>query len=738
MKMKILSLALLFPVIFFTCNITALAYDHNGDTAVQPTAIEANVGAVQQTGTGDETGTQQNQPTDTGPATSGQQQPGEDNSKDNSIPEEGTSKTSVPENTGNIEEPMGSSKYGDGNNEIYDSGSAANTPSKNSFGQKSAALQPGTISVDKTAAPTTGERTYELRLDVNGTPPVRPVDVVIVIDSSGSMGLGGSPTPMDQAKSAAINFAKSIIDGNPNSRVGVVEFYDTSSIKKFERINGHRQTLTHNLSLVTSAINDIRAGGGTNTQSGFLSAGDVLNDVNNVSNPGAVKGVVLLSDGVANEMNGSHGYGGDWPTDHNDYTNAAISAGQSLRSEASVFTIGLFNYIQANQPANQTPHTTLWVATDTLTRAAQSGNFYNSPDASGLNEIYQKISTQINYYATNAVVTDNIFSAVMQGNFDFVDLDVTKGTASYENGMITWNIGTIGGSATLKYRVKAHQDYPGSGGNAIPFNGTATISYDDTNGNPGSSAFPIPTMIVPGPLAVDAGPDRTIGIGDSTVLGGSPTVSGGCPPYTISWTLNDNSISDDANPAVIPPSSKSDNSENFTYTVTVTDSSGTIRTDSVTVTVVKGRIIIVKVLKDAKGNIIRSSQGVMDSFPIHIQGPYGQWNCFAALNTQETFHGLRMGSYTISEPYIPSGYKLVSIDAPDITLDTSHNVKTVTVTNQIADESYFTDIDDCDNYLSTSSSFDAISVVNAKSHGNDIMYAFCGLPANYKNKFFQS
>ena len=79
-------------------------------------------------------------------------------------------------------------------------------------------------------------------------------------------------------------------------------------------------------------------------------------------------------------------------------------------------------------------------------------------------------------------------------------------------------------------------------------------------------------------LVVDAGPDAALCTGTPSVtIGGAPTASGGTAPYTYSWSPaasldNPSSANPTASPAV--PT---------TYTVTVTDSTGAILSDSVKV-----------------------------------------------------------------------------------------------------------------------------------------------------------
>lgn len=86
-----------------------------------------------------------------------------------------------------------------------------------------------TIGVDKTAKRTPGCRTFEVNLNITGELQQAPVDVVLVLDRSGSMNFvetPNSPTRLDYGKLAAINFAERVLgpNGIPGSRVSVVSF----------------------------------------------------------------------------------------------------------------------------------------------------------------------------------------------------------------------------------------------------------------------------------------------------------------------------------------------------------------------------------------------------------------------------------------------------------------------------------------------------------------------------------
>ena len=137
------------------------------------------------------------------------------------------------------------------------------------------------VTVSKTAE-RTGENAYNITLSVTIPPsvttPGQGADVVLVIDSSGSMDDG----KMWAARRSARQFANALLK-EEGVRVAIVD-YDDSAYAACR--------LTSNIRTVYRAIEGIWAGGGTNIQAGVHSARGLLED-STASN----KVIVLLSDG---------------------------------------------------------------------------------------------------------------------------------------------------------------------------------------------------------------------------------------------------------------------------------------------------------------------------------------------------------------------------------------------------------------------------------------------------------
>lgn len=538
-----------------------------------------------------------------------------------------------------------------------------------------------TIEVDKSAVRTEGCRTFEVTLDIFGEPQEAPVDVVLVIDRSGSMNEiagweGWNPrSRLYYAKKAAVNFAGRVLgpNGIPGSRVSIVSYSGPQYINGYGNQNQASTdlNLSTNLSSVTNTINSISASGGTNTEAGFIEAKNVIQ---NSGNPNSNKVVIMFTDGVPTASNGNK-YKETTNINH-AHIQRAIAAGQSVHSIANVFTVGLFENMSTNE-RNLAEH---------VLNETQNRGFYESPTAQDLDQIFTEISTQLGYSATNAVVVDKIGD-----NFDLVLSSLPSG-ASYDANTreITWNIGTIVDHKQLKYTVKAKPSFPDGPADTNEY---ANLTYTDVNGNTGQTkTFPIPQVDVPAPLSVDLS-DASIIIGDSIDLGTgidsngenymTPITGGdGDGTYTYEWRIvgDSNIISTDKNSTVSPE-------EDTEYELTVIDSNGCIAIATMTVVVEdpKGSITIKKVVQNPKDP--------NQEFDILLKGLNGKEYVVTLKNGEsKTIENLELGTYTISE-IVPMNYKLVGISNENITLTQENLEDSATVTNKHDNDGWFYDDD---------------------------------------------
>lgn len=150
-----------------------------------------------------------------------------------------------------------------------------------------------------------------------------PLDVVLIIDSSGSMATGSAlgKQLISYAQDAAVYFAQTLFAINSQSRVGVVQ-YDSYASEVSEPRAAEQQNALY------AAIRGIYTGGTTNLGGGFDAARAMLG---RVGRPEAKRVYVMLTDGLANE-------GRD-----------PISAGWDIRADGLVYTVGLLGGMSASE-----------------------------------------------------------------------------------------------------------------------------------------------------------------------------------------------------------------------------------------------------------------------------------------------------------------------------------------------------------------------------------------------------
>ncbi|SER06234.1 vWA domain-containing protein, partial [Flavobacterium frigoris] len=268
----------------------------------------------------------------------------------------------------------------------------------------------------------------DVEVDFTGVNPIKgPVEVMLVIDVSGSMGSNsGYPTSLSRAQDAAIAFVDKIladpisVNGlNPTgkNRVGLVSFSDKASLKK---------TLTNysDKAALKTAITNLNAGGWTNNQDGIVLADKELTDYG-VFDCSTSRSIVLLSDGVTNRT-GPTGSAGtqscNTPTFPATTTciTAAIQAATDAKTTPKgspsvtynnqIFSIGLFGGISGNDE-NVARFTLQKISTTTGTPY-----YFETQSSADLSGIYIQIANQLNWVAKDLIVTETIPSGYSISN----------------------------------------------------------------------------------------------------------------------------------------------------------------------------------------------------------------------------------------------------------------------------------------------------------------------------------
>lgn len=391
---------------------------------------------------------------------------------------------------------------------------------------------PGALILDKAASP--GKNTnesannweWEITLSLRGLDLVTTSDIVLLIDTSGSM---SSNSKMTNAKAAANAFVDDLIKSDGRTRIAVVSFSEKAT---------ERCAFTTDAKTLKTAIGGLSANGGTNIQAGLKETYNILAKSN-----ANKKYIVLLGDGeptyslkatnvggVSLDKDKNFIYDANGKDFYMEFNDGSTGSGSSFTANISGVTIsydsktsrvfppdhGVSTVYQARL-AKESGAEIYSVAVNAGTdgekvlKSCSSGeeHYYriNSTNTDGLSTIFHQIAGKIAYAASDATVTDpmgEFFSLVYPDGADAADyINISQGTVSFDesNATIAWHIGDIreiDGTVVMKYTVRIDSITGATNPYEMyPTNKRTYVNYGDVNGKAAIKDFPIPKVGYP-------------------------------------------------------------------------------------------------------------------------------------------------------------------------------------------------------------------------------------------------
>ncbi|MEA2074816.1 MAG: post-COAP-1 domain-containing protein [Euryarchaeota archaeon] len=277
-----------------------------------------------------------------------------------------------------------------------------------------------------------------------------PVDVMHVIDRSGSMGWE-TPTRLSCAKTAAKTFNGFL---GSNDKVGLVSYsgdggyiYGTTTLDKH---------LMSNIHPVNNAIDGLSAYGATDIGDGIKLA---TNEIGDNGRPEAIKVELLLTDGRANRPNGDGGICN--PECQADIEYAFAKAQNAADNGIIIFTVGL-GPTTGSKSINETMLQHIADIT--------GGSYYHAPTGAQLQGIYDDISEEI-----TAIASSTHAYYVLPDDIEYADSAMIE-PSNITGNTLRWDIGDLapGTPWTVSFDVR-----PTKGGDSVPINKVPSgVIYD--------------------------------------------------------------------------------------------------------------------------------------------------------------------------------------------------------------------------------------------------------------------
>ena len=266
-----------------------------------------------------------------------------------------------------------------------------------------------------------------------------PADIVVVFDTSSSMsGSMGHNSRLEVAKTAVNSMAQHLLTSenqgkDSNIRMALVPFSTTV---------GNVSNFTDNAMDIVSAVNGLRADGGTNWEAALKAANAKLTS----GRKGVKKYIVFMSDGDPTYRTSSVRTGTDWwgrPT-YDDDDRRGLPAGVHGSGSSDQYGANLSSAVaEANRRGDATLFSVGVSSDPTKMRGfadQTKGSYYSATSTDELNKAFADIIGQINRKSSykNVSITDTLSDYAEFVNADFGSNDVTV-TASKDGNSVDLN-----------------------------------------------------------------------------------------------------------------------------------------------------------------------------------------------------------------------------------------------------------------------------------------------------------
>ncbi|WP_264564043.1 gliding motility-associated C-terminal domain-containing protein [Flavobacterium sp. N3904] len=500
--------------------------------------------------------------------------------------------------------------------------------------------------------------TIDVELKIEGANPVsRPLEVVLVIDVSGSMGDGNNPKPLAHAQDAAIDFInKAFLPANNTTgknRISIVQYNNSASVVI-------PLTLSTGQTDLINAINALTANGSTNIQDGIKKADEELT-AHGTFDCVTSRSIVLLTDGVSNRVENdrscSPGLDGECiQLPIAAATNAKTTTVSNVEYNNQIFCIGLFGAISGTDQTNA----------EYALNNIQSAGVYFTESGVNLTGIYGQIFTKLSWIAQQISGTAFDKETV---NTDFMIGAVTpsKGTASVSGQVISWNIDFLNvETITLKYELTPKSKVCGTK--------TVSTSRLDYRNSACASAFldiSTPSTNISCPSVTLAAQTNINCFGDSTGTITINNATGGTGPYTYAWKKIGSAYATTQNLTGLGAG---------TYTVIATDANGCTSSELSVIITQPNAALSITVTSQTNVNCYNDNIGAIDLTISGGTAPYTfSWKKDAAAiaAATEDLTGIGAGTYevTVTDNKGCKTTKSITITQPNAALN-------VTVTSQ--------------------------------------------------------